>query len=467
VSTIVSKPESKKILTEILPLEKLLFKRTLTVPEYQRPYKWSEKNVNQLIDDILLRENNAAYRIGTIVIHNKSRKFNIVDGQQRIFTLSLIAGELLKLDPQKSLIKLSASDLCIAKAMVTNPISLGNLRRNHLLIKSRVKEFKKADILFFFKKCEFVYIELKSISEAFQFFDSQNTRGKDLAPHDLLKAFHLREMTRETGAEKLRCVDAWEEVSESLNNIFANYLFRIRMWTKGKLAIAFTKDDIGIFKGINPSLEQTFNFQKIYRIGDNYVAKYNKENSAEGSDSQMEFPFQIDQVIINGKRFFEYVHHYSKYIQAMEKAYSRTAKQRDESILVNLQKEGMAEKILMKLRTYKGGGRRGDLYIRNVFDCCTIYYLDKFGNFRLDDAVVKFFLWSFALRLENQAVQAMTAQNLASSSAGFFRMIRESVAPKEILSHSVKPANYIGSTDAVQHIGGLVTIFRELNSIKS
>jgi hypothetical protein len=134
---------------------------------------------------------------------------------------------------------------------------------------------------------------------------------------------------------------------------------------------------------------------------------------------------------------------------------------------VNLQKESMAEKILMKLRTYKGGGRRGDLYIRNVFDCCTIYYLDKFGNFRLDDAVVKFFLWSFALRLENQAVQAMTAQNLASSSAGFFRMIRESVAPKEILSHSVKPANYIGSTDAVQHIGGLVTIFRELNSIKS
>ena len=30
------------------------------------------------------------------------------------------------------------------------------------------------------------------LSEAFQLFDSQNNRGKSLEPHDLLKAYHLR-----------------------------------------------------------------------------------------------------------------------------------------------------------------------------------------------------------------------------------------------------------------------------------
>ena len=36
-----------------------------------------------------------------------------------------------------------------------------------------------------------VEVVLQDISEAFQFFDSQNARGKDLEPHDLLKAYHL------------------------------------------------------------------------------------------------------------------------------------------------------------------------------------------------------------------------------------------------------------------------------------
>lgn len=45
----------------------------------------------------------------------------------------------------------------------------------------------------------------KDISEAFQFFDSQNARGKALYPHDLLKAYHLREMAgvSEEETEKL------------------------------------------------------------------------------------------------------------------------------------------------------------------------------------------------------------------------------------------------------------------------
>ena len=35
------------------------------------------------------------------------------------------------------------------------------------------------------------------LAEAFQLFDSQNNRGKSLEPHDLLKAYHLRQQDSE------------------------------------------------------------------------------------------------------------------------------------------------------------------------------------------------------------------------------------------------------------------------------
>ena len=40
---------------------------TLSIPEYQRPYKWTEKNAIQLLDDIVDAKdaNRERYRVGT------------------------------------------------------------------------------------------------------------------------------------------------------------------------------------------------------------------------------------------------------------------------------------------------------------------------------------------------------------------------------------------------------------------
>ena len=43
--------------TEIINVGNLLQYKNLTIPFYQRPYKWTTKNVNQLIDDIFLHKN--------------------------------------------------------------------------------------------------------------------------------------------------------------------------------------------------------------------------------------------------------------------------------------------------------------------------------------------------------------------------------------------------------------------------
>lgn len=81
----------KDIVYSIVRIKNLDFS-LLTIPVYQRTYKWARKNVNQLINDILGIEKDSAYRLGTLVLHNGE----IVDGQQRMVTLALILSQLFR-----------------------------------------------------------------------------------------------------------------------------------------------------------------------------------------------------------------------------------------------------------------------------------------------------------------------------------------------------------------------------------
>lgn len=54
----------------------------LTIPDYQRPYKWTARNAIQLLDDIIEAKNGnkEVYRVGTLILHNEKGCYNIVDG---------------------------------------------------------------------------------------------------------------------------------------------------------------------------------------------------------------------------------------------------------------------------------------------------------------------------------------------------------------------------------------------------
>jgi hypothetical protein len=72
---------------------KALEEISLTIPDYQRPYKWTAKNANQLLDDIeeAMNDNKEKYRVGTLILHkDEYGRYNIVDGQQRTITFSLL-----------------------------------------------------------------------------------------------------------------------------------------------------------------------------------------------------------------------------------------------------------------------------------------------------------------------------------------------------------------------------------------
>lgn len=343
----------------------------------------------------------------------------------------------------------------ISNWKIENDISKNNLVQNYNEIKTSIKDFGVEEIDFFFNQCEFVYIELKTISEAFQFFDSQNSRGKDLEPHDLLKAFHLREMKNNSEQERINSVEKWESIeSKELVRFFNDYLFRVRNWSKGRSARYFTKDDVNIFKGISLDNPNKFNFIQPYRINHFFTEQYNSDITRKIDLNIMEFPFQIDQLIINGKRFFEYFHYYSKQISAIENDF-------EENIINPLgENNTRAKNILNTLQSYEGRNRTGDRYVKNIFDCCLLYYLDKFGTHDLGKAIEKFFLWSYNLRIELHSVQLASIDNAGKRNDGFFRVIREAIDTKDIRQKNIESPKVKKGTK----IDEIIKHFKELNN---
>jgi len=68
----------------------------LEVPFFQRPYVWDEENWQTLISSIKNANGNSMPFIGSVILQEKSDNLNwVIDGQQRLTTLSLLIKALL------------------------------------------------------------------------------------------------------------------------------------------------------------------------------------------------------------------------------------------------------------------------------------------------------------------------------------------------------------------------------------
>ncbi|MFM0349834.1 DUF262 domain-containing protein [Paraburkholderia sp. RL17-347-BIC-D] len=163
------------------------------MPSFQRPYKWSVKNIHDLFADIDANLGKPAYRLGSIVFHSKIEKnddgdgtaewLDIVDGQQRTLTLILAVRAIIKTGsgkPQRDDLKRTLATLnkaieaFINRQRFASQISERNLLRVHRELVRRVERpsFTEALIDFLLNRCQVVTFVLKDVSEAFQFFDS-------------------------------------------------------------------------------------------------------------------------------------------------------------------------------------------------------------------------------------------------------------------------------------------------------
>lgn len=474
----------ENINNQVLSVRQLLALTQLSIPMYQRPYRWGARNIADLFTDLATHQNKSAYRLGSVVFHqytDKGGKLDIVDGQQRTLTLMLTVKALIEVldeesrDGKKQVTKFQRQDIRQQLEALREPIhdfmkrthfpsrvSEVNLRRNYLELHRTVarSEFDEQKIDFLLNKCQVVCFVLEDISEAFQFFDSQNARGRDLAPHDLLKAFHLREFAEHEACRKAEAVDHWERLpSNELAHLFAFYLYRVRRWAEGKSARYFRKEDVDIFKGVNLDRVGHFPYIKSLRIAHHFVDDYNNQYQRKIDGQHMVFPFHLDQMIINGRRFFEMAEHYQKLVAtvAVEESASKLAMLHDEALTTT------AVNILSTLNSYKNRHRTGDRYVRAMFDCALIFYIDKFGSQELSLAIEKCFIWAYRCRIRQQVIQLATMDNYVLEH-NLIRAIRDAHQPSDLqafyLPNISSKENKNNCNDTKDE---LVKLFQEMN----
>ena len=393
--------------------------KEIQIPPYQRPYKWDGRLVGQLIHDLLRHQGKSAYRLGTLVLHRNpdTGKLEVVDGQQRLVTLALLL-HLLGEKPTPQLLQ----------QPIAHPLSRQNIRDNALIIRQHLESLpqdaKDGLRRFLTERCEWVVLELEDISEAFQFFDAQNSRGKDLEPYDLLKAYHLREMDDVPESVRTKCVEAWEREVENgvLKPIMHEVLFPIRCWLRGRSGREFRKADIDVFKGVRLARAEAYPFLQSNRICDLFTHQYAQDPVRQVDRHPAVFPFQLGQIMIDGQRFFEFVHHYIAVRRLLERRTERTQE---------------IQKLYEVLDSYEGHGRTGDQYTRRLFECVVLCYYDRFATHGLDKATQMAFAWAYAMRLEQHTVKLATMDGKALETGNLFQVIQNAMQPWDVANASI------------------------------
>lgn len=236
------------------------------VPPYQRPYKWDVEAAEQLAQDIYdshLSPSTMEYFIGSVICIKKNGSYEIVDGQQRLITLTLLM-EQMKAITNKDKIRHILQD----RILQDNPFSEENdtvpvptlmvraperdfyLRRilmgedipcrtetERVFLKNQEKlgDFlrskEQTDITrmagYLLQKVYIVFVEVDNRASSFRLFNVLNSRGLPLNDADLLKSALLGQVAN--SGERSRIVerqwqaieDIAEEQGEELDNFLA------------------------------------------------------------------------------------------------------------------------------------------------------------------------------------------------------------------------------------------------------
>lgn len=208
------------------------------IPAYQREYAWEEGEISEFWGDIIRAAPRGPYFLGLIILTGIEKRKQVVDGQQRLLTVTVLSAALrhqaIKIGRkaladriQTNLLRSMdyATDEMIPRIILTDEAanetlqevvengqrddrvdpkdtsSSGNLRRAYQFFHKKLDagdqdaQFKQLGSLAAFINDQ-LYVasfEHPSESSAYNVFEVINTRGKQLTTADLLKNYVLRE----------------------------------------------------------------------------------------------------------------------------------------------------------------------------------------------------------------------------------------------------------------------------------
>lgn len=244
----------KEILGEAKTLRQLLSGTRYSIDYYQREYKWETKQVRELLEDLTGKflenytrndersdvENYGHYFLGSIIISNKKNRSFIIDGQQRLTTLTLLLIYLhnrqgtrpdrVKLEDlifsekygKKSFnIDVEERTPCMEALYNGHDFDVNNEPESVRNIIARFQDIERlfpdeiddhalpyfADWLI--ENVYFVEITAYSDEDAYTIFETMNDRGLSLSPLDMLKGYVLVNITDES--KKFHASQTWKK----------------------------------------------------------------------------------------------------------------------------------------------------------------------------------------------------------------------------------------------------------------
>ena len=231
------------------------------IPSYQRPYSWDTEQVGALLSDLLdamERDDETPYFLGSIVLikEDDSSKSEVVDGQQRLTTLSILFCVLRELstapDAQTLLdgfvreagnrfrgtqdrfrlsLRRRDQDFFQENVQVVGSLvqflekeknSYSDVERrifeNAKHLNDKLGELNEEDrerlARYITQHCYLVVVATSDKNSAYRIFSVMNDRGLDLSPTDILKADVVGAIS--PGDEEREYSDKWEHIEEEL-----------------------------------------------------------------------------------------------------------------------------------------------------------------------------------------------------------------------------------------------------------
>ena len=203
-----------------------IFSDKYIVPIYQRKYSWTEKEIEQLLEDIIYNNSNNSnnsnnnnsnnsnnsnnkYFLGTLTVDKKDDgRYEVIDGQQRLTTLSLI---MIYLNKHIENLNINIDNMLSfeARQIYDNALNtLKNMKENEEIsaydnakeiyegyrcIESYFKSntSNQQTFLVNIEKTFLVRVQVPENTDLNHYFEIMNTRGEQLELHHIAKAKFL------------------------------------------------------------------------------------------------------------------------------------------------------------------------------------------------------------------------------------------------------------------------------------
>jgi hypothetical protein len=235
------------------------------VPDYQREYVWTDKEVHQLLEDIgeqIDAGTTREYFIGTVLVSPTDQKnhYEVIDGQQRLTTFFLLLCALrhllqqepeaqhlnrlisdsytgstgivtrLKLDPRyesaaevmAKVVEINGDPVAVRSGVQASGIaSFGSLENLinaystlYRYLKDNYDDAAKLKKYWFYLATNVVFIQISTdVSSALKIFETINERGVGLNPMDLLKNLLFTQVKQ---AQFPQLKDEWKKITKPL-----------------------------------------------------------------------------------------------------------------------------------------------------------------------------------------------------------------------------------------------------------